>query len=126
MTTKKKMNWRLGKLPTPEEVRGLVCDKIITNEEAREILFREEEETERDVKSLEAEIKFLRDLVDKLSKNPSTIVETIRYVERPYVKYPWYGTYATWCGNTSQVQGNSNVALLSNAQNAAFTAINTF
>ena len=103
----KKLNWRLGKLPSPDEVRELVKDKIITQDEAREILFSEQEETERDIKSLESEIKFLRELVDKLSKNSSTIVETIRYIEEPYVKYPWYGQYQYWGG----VQGNAQNTL---------------
>lgn len=106
-TMEKKLNWRLGKLPSPDEVRELVKDKIITQDEAREILFSEQEETERDIKSLESEIKFLRELVDKLSKNSSTIVETIRYIEEPYVKYPWYGQYQYWGG----VQGNAQNAL---------------
>jgi hypothetical protein len=50
MTTK--LVWRLGKLPSPDEVRELVKDKIITQEEAREILFSQEDEIARDEKSL--------------------------------------------------------------------------
>ena len=68
MTTKMKLNWRLSKLPTPDEVRELVKDKVITQDEAREILFSQETEEERDKNSLESEIKFLRELVDKLAK----------------------------------------------------------
>ena len=55
----KKIVWRLSKLPTADELRELVKDKIITQEEAREILFNLETEEERDKKSLESEIKFL-------------------------------------------------------------------
>ena len=48
----KKLNWRLSKLPTPDEVRELVKDKIITQEEAREILFKEDTKEERNKEEL--------------------------------------------------------------------------
>jgi len=92
----KTIKWRLGKLPDPLELQGLVRDEIITKEEAREILFSTEELEDR--KALEAEIKFLRQLVDKLANN-SKIVETIRYIEKPYYKWNWYQPYATWCSS---------------------------
>ena len=47
---KKKILWRLGNLPTPEEIRGLVSDGLLTKDEAREILFSEKDETKRDEK----------------------------------------------------------------------------
>ena len=50
----------MGKLPTVEELRDLVKDKIITPEEAREILFSKETE---DIASLKKEVEVLRDLV---------------------------------------------------------------
>lgn len=98
---KNKLKWRLGKLPSPDEVIMLVKDKLITNEEAREILFNEETEEDRDKESLQSEIKFLRELVNKIgSKN--IIVEQIRYIEKPYQSWNWYPSYGTWCssGNT--------------------------
>lgn len=102
MTKKQKIVWRLGKLPTTEELRELVKDKILTNEEAREILFSTETEDERDEKSWKAEIKFLRELVDKLSNQDRTrIVEVIREVERPYVRWSWYNPYSNWCSASS-------------------------
>ena len=48
----KNLKWRLSKLPTPDEVRELVKDKIITQDEAREILFSQETDEERDKDSL--------------------------------------------------------------------------
>jgi hypothetical protein len=36
-----KLVWRLSKLPTPSELTELVKEKIITQEEAKEILFSE-------------------------------------------------------------------------------------
>ena len=59
LMTKTKLIWRLNKLPTTEELRELVKDKIITNEEARDILFNFESEEDRDSESLKSEIKFL-------------------------------------------------------------------
>ena len=96
-----KLVWRLGKLPSPDEVRELVKDKIITQEEAREILFKQENEEDRDKKSLEEEIKFLRTLVEKLSSGGNIrIIETIRMVEKPWINYPWYQPYYYWSGGS--------------------------
>ena len=99
MTTK--LKWRLGKLPTPLEVQGLVNDKIITKEEAREILFNQEtEEDSAKLDSLKSEIKFLRELVEKLTAHSSSrIIEVIKEVYRPYEHWPWYRPYYTWCSN---------------------------
>jgi hypothetical protein len=104
---KNKLVWRLGKLPSPEEVRELVKDKIITQEEAREVLFKtetEDEEKEKPkVEDLKSEIKFLRELVEKLSSGSrSTLIEYI--YQRPWT-YPWYQPYVTWC---SSVGSGSN------------------
>lgn len=105
---KKKLNWRLGKLPTSDEVRELVKDKIITQDEAREILFNQETEEDRDKKSLESEIKFLRELVEKLSNNPTRIIETIKEIKVPYYQYNWYHPYEVWCSSgTSLLNTNS-------------------
>ena len=133
----KKIKWRLGDLPTPDELRGLVGDGLLTKEEAREILFSEEENTKRDEKSLEAEIKFLRELVERLSKNQQTVITTIREIERPYVRYPWYQPYQVWCSTSNVTNSASSINLLSSGStainalgtiqnNASFSAIKTF
>lgn len=98
----KKIKWRLNQLPTPEELRDLVKDKIITQDEAREILFTEETKEDRDVATLEEEIKFLKQLVNKLSEGRVTkIVETIREVEKPYRHWGWYQPYLTFTSGSS-------------------------
>jgi hypothetical protein len=74
---KTKLVWRLGERPTSEELRNLISDEIISKEEARKILFNEETQEDRDKKSLEEEIKFLRKLVEKLSNSRQTIKEVI-------------------------------------------------
>jgi hypothetical protein len=147
MTTKKKIVWRLQARPTVDELRDLVKDKIIDAVEAREILFTSEEVEDRDKKSLESEIKFLRDLVEQLSKNSNkTIYETIRVIEQPYYKQPWYRPYDVWCINetvgsqpgglayyANQVDGSVNsIQLCNNSLSQTtndigkFTSIKTF
>ena len=127
----KKLVWRLGKLPSPDEVRELVKDKIITQDEAREILFSTEDTKERDENSLKSEIKFLRELVEKLSHgNTTRIIETIREVEKPYRKWYWHEPYTLWCdavsGNTTLLNVSTNTANLADATNAvSFTSITT-
>ena len=109
----KKLVWRLSKLPTIEEITTLIKEKIITQEEAREILFNQEAEEDRDKSSLESEIKFLRELVEKLSNDKSRIVEVIKEVKVPYYQNPWYQHYWVWCSGDSY-----NTAAFSKASNA--------
>lgn len=125
-----KLKWRLGKLPTSDEVLKLVNDKVISKEEARDILFKEELENEVSKTDLESEIKFLRELVEKLSNgNRNVIVETIKYVEKPYCQWNWYKPYAVWTGSI-----NDNVMLCSGTNqlnntintNCNFSSLETF
>ena len=106
----KKLKWRLADRPTPSEVTNLMEKEIISKDEAREILFSEETEETKGKKELESEIKFLRELVERLAKNPTTIVETIRYIQQPYVHWGWYQPYQVWCTNLA-----SNAAQLTYA-----------
>jgi hypothetical protein len=102
---KNKLVWRLGKLPSVEELLKLVNDKIITNEEMRDVLFNSETEEEVDKKSLEGEIKFLRELVTKLSTK-SQIIETVRTIQPTYIAQPWYSPYVTWCSSGTAGSGS--------------------
>ncbi len=104
MTTK--IKWRLGSLPTPEEITLLLAQGVLTKDEAREILFSLETDEDRDKKSLQEEIKFLRELVQKLSNNQTTrIIETIREVQKPWQKFEWYQPYYYYAnaGGTSAI-----------------------
>ena len=98
----KKIVWRLASLPTAGDLRQLVDNDIISKDEAREILLNFEEVNDRDKKSFESEIKFLRELVEKLSSNQggTKVVETIKYIEKPYYSYEWYKPYVTWCNSS--------------------------
>ena len=119
----KKLIWRLSSLPTVDELRALVGDGMITQEEAKDILFNTETKEDRDKKSLQSEIKFLRDVVERLSSNNrSRIVEVIREIEKPvYIERPWYGSYQTWAVDT-------NTTLMGDTTNAtqSFSEITTF
>lgn len=128
---KNKIVWRLKEAPTPENLRQLVQDGILSKEEAREILFSSETEDERDKKSLESEITFLRELVEKLAKRSDTIT-TIKTIEVPYRKWDWYRPYITWCDNPVFSAASTN-AYLGNTDGGAttyntsnFSSIKTF
>ena len=97
----KKLKWRLGKLPSVDEVLSLMDKNLITKDEAKNILFNSETEEDVDKESLKSEIKFLRELVEKLSKGRTEIIEKIRYIEKPYYHYPWWSGYSVWCGNST-------------------------
>ena len=129
----KKLVWRLSKLPSVEELLELVKDKIITQDETREILFSSEIEEDREKKSLESEIKFLRELVEKLS-NRSQIVEIIKEIPI-YRKYSWYKPYEIWCGSGiiggSYCLNATNANTINNSttaytQDSGFSSIKTF
>ena len=127
-TTKKDLKWRLTKLPTPEEVLKLLNEKLITKEEAKDILFTQEEINKCDidgtewvgditkcptcqekednstvkVEDLKAEIKFLREMVDKLAENKSGgIITVVREISPFYNHWQWFHPYAVYCGTTA-------------------------
>ncbi len=126
----KKMIWRLSKLPTADEISLLVRDGVLTKEEAREILFKEETEEDRNKASLESEIKFLRELVEKLS-NRQTIIKEIETIKVPYYKRDWYEPYKMWCSTSGGATylatntGNSSNMTLT-AYNASLPAESSF
>lgn len=103
-TKNTKLIWRLTKLPTADELLKLVEAKIITNEEAKEVLFSIETEESVEVADLQAEIKFLKEVVERLSKNQQPrIIEVIREVERPWRTKPWFDPYYQWSVNDGKV-----------------------
>ena len=127
---KEAIKWRLKEQPTSESLRELVKDKILTNEEAREILFSKETIEERDADSLRAEIGFLRSLVEKLSESRSQIITTIKEIQVPYKRWDWYKPYDVWCmsegGTYVTTASNDTVLLSANGSAQTFSQINTF
>lgn len=102
----KNLKWRLGKLPTPDEVSALVKGDLLTKDEAREILFKVEDDNTREVDSFKEEIKFLRGLVEKLSNGQTNTIHTY-ITEKSYPQWNWYQPYASWCSTTSFTNSNS-------------------
>jgi len=112
MNTKK--IWRLKTLPSVNDVITLIENKLITKEEANEILFTEQ--TKESTESLESEIKFLREIVSKLSNGQTTkIIETIRETPNHYNQFGWYKPYQIWCNSTTT--GVANVTGLASTTN---------
>lgn len=91
----KKLNWRLKDLPDATDVAELVDKKVITPDEARELLFSDKPDEAKKLKELEEEVKFLRDLCDKLAAKSNGWTTIIKEVERYRPHYPvWYSTYS--------------------------------
>lgn len=123
-----KLVWRLKEQPTSENLRELVKDGILSKDEAREILFSSETEEDRDKESLKSEIKFLRELIEKLATHQK-VVEVIRGVENPYWRrWDWYNPYIVWCDGASS--GNLTIGTDSTwagtTYNCSFSGIKTF
>ena len=125
MTKTNFMRWKLPQLPTAEGISHLVEQKVITAEEAREILFNLEKKSDSDEENLKGEIKFLRELIQRLSTN-NTIIETIRCIEKPYKEYPWYDPYITWCSAGTVTYNITNPNLVGTDITTSFTNISTF
>jgi len=123
----KKIIWRLKEQPTTVKLQQLVMSGILTKDEAREILFFLSNEDLHSVyegrseENLQSEIKFLRELVEKLSKGRTDIVETIRYIEKPYYQSPWWKPYEVWCSDGTGIYG-TDTATTKNC----FSSIDTF
>lgn len=82
------------------ELQGLVKDGIMTEKEAREILFTEKEENEPKADELKSEIEFLRKLVENLSIGKYN--KTVEYIHTyPDRNWNWYQPYYAWCGTNS-------------------------
>ena len=103
MTTK--LKWRLSKLPTPSELQELLKAEIITQDEAREILFSEE--TEVKTEDLKSEIKFLREVVEDLSKSRSNKVTVIEKHIKSYPDWTWNQPYYNYCSTGGITDANT-------------------
>ena len=96
-----KIIWRLKEQPTADNLKELVKEGLLTKDEARQILFSSEEIEQRDSNSLKEEIKFLRNLVEKLSQNKEQIVKYIEIEKQSYPRSPWVNPYMDWCSTSS-------------------------
>lgn len=135
MTTKTKIKWRLANRPTAAEVTDLLKAELLTKDEAREILFSLETEEDRNIESLQEEIKFLRGLVDKLGSRHDIVTYIPQVLTPNYQKYPFYQPYQIYCSTagaggsttnaiyTSGTGGSGSIAYLANGtSNTSSTA----
>ena len=105
-------------------LRELVKDGILTKEEAREILFNLEEQTDRDIESFKSEIKFLRELVEKLA-NTQKVVEIVREIQKPYYPHYWWKPYEIWCSSGAYTSNGNGLEMVTGG-NSNFSNIKTF
>lgn len=87
--------------PTVDEVVKLVEKKILTEDEAKEILFSSQTADEKDgAENMKTEIKFLKELILNMVGN-KTIEQSIKSIEKPYYyDWPWYrGTVTYLCSS---------------------------
>lgn len=130
---KEELKWRLEKLPTVNELSVLIEKKIITPEEAKEVLFTQEKKEDRDKKSLKEEIRFLKKLVERLSENRTNIIQTIEKIQPTYIDKRWYEPYHHWyIASTSDNTSNgtfmcqTSTGELASYQIGNFSQIKTF
>lgn len=98
-----KLKWRLSELPDAQGVADLVAQEVITPEEARQILFSDEDSEEdsktikklkTELKAKEEEVEFLRELADKLAAKNNSWPTIIREYRDYTPRYPrWYKGY---------------------------------
>lgn len=105
ITMTKKLNWKLKQLPTASEVADLVHNKIITAEEAKQMLFTESDDKDPTMSELKRQIEFLEGLVTELSKNRSHVNTYVtRYIETKTPSLP----NVVWCsGNLGGTMASS-------------------
>jgi hypothetical protein len=86
---KTKLKWRLAKQPTLEDVLKLKESGLIKDEEAREMLFSIVD-TDNEVKALKEQVEFLKDVIDRLSRQPAHVV--YKYIETYTPRVTWVDT----------------------------------
>jgi len=108
------LKWRLSQAPTYEQVMDLLDAEVITSDEAKQILFSEVNSADQ-TKALDEQVTFLKDIIDRLSKQPPQQVWT--YVNAYQPRNPWngvgigYSSPAILCsavGNIAQGSSSSN------------------
>ena len=116
---KKILKWRLSEKPSVTAIKELVDSKIITTEEARQIILEETEYNSKSFQEVLDEIKVLRELVLKLSERESK--EIIKYIQLqsnwtslPFRNDYWYQPYLNWCTSQSTLSSSAQIALSSN------------
>jgi hypothetical protein len=119
----KKLVWKFKDLPSAGAIASLVEQKVITAEEARGILFKEEVKQSDEVEALKEMVNALKDMVkDLLSRqNNVTLVPYTKVIEvptriRPYFDRYWMNSSGTTLGGyvdttTSSTNGTTTYTM---------------
>lgn len=116
-----KLIWRISEKPTAEAVASLVETKVITPEEARSILFREEVKQSDEVEALKEMIKTLQGMVENLLSRQSGMV-TVPYkkvIEVSERSNPYWRKY--WTTGDLMLTANSDGRTLSSSSGGTTT-----
>lgn len=98
----KKLVWKFKDLPTASEVANLVDMKIITAEEARSMLFKEEVKQSDEVEALKEMVNALQEMVNELiSRSSVQYVPFTKVVEIPSRANPYWDKYWLKTGTIS-------------------------
>jgi len=97
----KKLVWKMKELPNADSIGKLVDTKVITAEEARSILFKEEVKQSDEVEALKEMVNALKEMVkDLLSRqNNVTLVPYTKVIEVPTRIRPYFDRY--WASGSS-------------------------
>ena len=111
----KKNIWRLSTQPTVDEITTLLDKGVITKDEAKDMLFRNEEDIPKDqLKEIKDELKLLRELV--LARISQKEVEIIHHHQHDYwPQQVWY--------NTPTIKPNWTYTYMSAATNNTSTSL---
>lgn len=91
----KKLVWKMKELPSADSIGNLVDTKVITPEEARAILFKEETKQSDEVEALKEMVKTLQEVVKDLQERARNVqlVPYTKIVEIPVRRTPYWDKY---------------------------------
>jgi hypothetical protein len=110
----KKKIWRLSSLPTVEDLKTAIEAGIITKEEAKDMLLREEEDVPKDsLKEVKDELKLLRELVlAGIGEKEVKIIE--RHYHDSWHRLPYFPSWGTmYCSTANNTNLTSGTLSLS-------------
>lgn len=110
-----KLTWRLASKPSLDDVTTLLEKEVITKDEARQMLFSEVDRNGQ-IKALEEQVEFLKDIIDRLSKQPAQTVW--HYVQAYAPQRQWntvgYISPSVLCAAVGKLADSSTSQTLSN------------
>lgn len=129
MMMTKKLVWRLSEKPSGDVINRLVERQIITKEEARDVLFSEDEQpkkaTPNEIDDVKKEVELLREIVLALASKRDAATVIYKYVDR--WPYTWTQPYVTYCSSNGGAGGSLTIGTgtTTNAYSTFTNASNT-